>query len=128
MPDYLTFPPEQPMRVRCSLIAILLIVTSAAHAGEQYDGRMKSNHLACIDLEDAENLIHFAPTQQFPNFKSFLLGMQESQRCLWWRKGDELIVSGRNIPGGEDVVAARRPPDSRYLFVDKCSVEGAPCP
>jgi hypothetical protein len=38
------------------------------------------------------------------------------------------LIAGSNYSGAEDVVAARRPPDSRYLFIDKCYVEGAPCP
>jgi hypothetical protein len=53
--------------------------------------------------------------------------MQETGRCVWWRKGDKVIVSKRNY--GDDVtVAARQAASSQYLFFDRCYIEGAPCP
>jgi hypothetical protein len=118
------------MTAHARLIAVLFLVWCIpAKAGEEYDGVMKLDQLACIHPDDAENLIHFIPTDKFPTFRSFLLGMQETERCVWWRKGDKLIVSSSwNYYGAEHVVAARRPPDQKYLFVDKCGVEGAPCP
>lgn len=88
---------------------------------------MKLDQLVCAHADDAENLVHFIPTNQLPTFRSFVIGMQETERCVWWRKGDKVIISRRTYYGAEDVVAVRRAPHTRYLFVDKCSVEGVRC-
>ncbi len=102
--------------------------TAAAQEAIQYNGVLKVDTLACIHLDDAENLINFTPTDQFSTSRSFLAAVQETDRCVWWHKGDRVIISVQAYYGVKHVVAAQRPPDAHYFYVDKCGVEGAPCP
>jgi hypothetical protein len=59
-----------------------------SRTGDHYEGMVSQDHLACIDRADAVRFVHFYRSDEFPTFETFLLKMQESGRCVWWRKGD----------------------------------------
>lgn len=106
----------------------LTFATAAAHEAIQYNGVLKLDTLACTHLDDAESLVNFTPTDQFPTLRSFLAAVQETDRCVWWHRGDRVIISVQAYYGAKHVVAAQRPPDTHYFYIDKCGVESAPCP
>lgn len=112
-----------------SIIAVLYasrLSGEPSRIADHYEGMVNQDHLACIDRADAVRFVHFYRSDEFPTFETFLLKMQETGRCVWWRKGDKVIVSKRNY--GDDVtVAARQAASSQYLFFDRGYIEGAPC-
>src|SRR5260221_9957846 len=74
---------------------------------------------------DAVRFVHFYDGE-FPDFKTFLHAMLVTGRCVWWHKGDKIVVSRKDY-GDDDVVAARQAADTRYLFFDRCYIESAAC-
>jgi len=78
--------------------------------------------LACTDRADAIRVVHFSPSAEFPSLEAFLTGMEKSERCVWWRKGEQVRVS--QFENGDGVtVAAQRPPETRFMFFDRCHLE-----
>ena len=81
------------------------------------------DHLACADRADAVRVMHFHQSGEFPSLEAFLTGMEKSGRCVWWRKGEQVRVS--QFENGDGVtVAAQRPPETKFMFFDRCHLEG----
>ena len=82
-----------------------------------------------IEIEAGRNavrFVHFYRSPEFPDFRSDLERMEKSGRCVWWRKGDKVIVSDRSFEDGV-TITARRPQDKAYLFFDGCYLEPQRC-
>jgi hypothetical protein len=80
------------------------------------------DHLACYDRADSVRFIHFEKSAAFPDVQSLQDEMEKSGRCVWWRKGDKVVVS--EFDNGDGVtVAAQKPPERKFLFFDRCYLE-----
>ena len=107
----------------CVLAVSLPIRGSFAAASNLVDTTVTEDHLACIDRADAVRLMHFNRSDEFPSLEAFQTGMEKSGRCVWWRKGEQVRVS--QFENGDGVtVAAQRPPETRFMFFDRCYLEG----
>jgi hypothetical protein len=81
------------------------------------------DHLACTDRADAIRVVQFYRSEEFPSLEAFLAGVEKSGRCVWWRQGDQVRVS--QFENGDGVtVAAQRPPETKFMFFDRCYLEG----
>src|SRR5579872_3245418 len=109
---------EKQMLAKKVLLAAASCFTfgvAAAHEAIQHSGVLKLDMLACTHIEDTENLVNFTPTDQFPTSRSFLAAVQEMHRCVWWHKGDRVMMTVQAYYGAKHVVAAQRSPDTRYF-------------
>src|SRR5215475_717852 len=107
----------------CVFAISLPTMGSFAAASNLVETTVTEDHLACADRADAVRLMHFSRSDEFPGIEAFQTGMEKSGRCVWWRKGEQVRVS--QFENGDGVtVAAQRPPETRYMFFDRCSLEG----
>jgi len=107
----------------CVLAISLPTRGSVAAPSNLVETTVTADHLACTDRADAVRLMHFSRSDEFPSLEAFQTGMEKSGRCVWWRKGEQVRVS--QFENGDGVtVAAQRPPETRYMFFDRCSLEG----
>jgi hypothetical protein len=116
------------------IIALALLVSSGVANAEDTVSKEK---LACIKLDHAKRLVDFYSTPDAPSFRTFLFGVTVSGNCVWWQKGDKIIVSPKDYGG--DIVLAKQAtcpahkgddegPDqhcSLYLYFDRCALEGS---
>ena len=80
------------------------------------------DHLACYERSDSVRFIRFEKSDAFPDAQSLQEDMEKSGRCVWWRKGDKVVVS--EFDNGDGLtVAAQKPPDRTFLFFDRCFLE-----
>jgi hypothetical protein len=101
-------------------IALLCAGVTAALATEA--ATVAEDHLACFDRADSVRFIHFERSTAFPDEQSLQAEMEKSGRCVWWRKGDKVVVS--EFDNGDGVtVAAQKPPERKFLFFDRCFLE-----
>jgi hypothetical protein len=107
----------------CVLALGLLGGASFAASSNLVETTVAEDHLACIDRADAGRLLHFTRSDEFPSLEALQTGLEKSGRCVWWRKGDQVRVS--QFENGDGVtVAAQRPPETKFLFFDRCHLEG----
>jgi hypothetical protein len=116
---------------RILLAAAILFAASPVHAEV-----VSKEKLACIHIKDAKRLADFYSTPDAPNFSLFIFGGTLSGDCVWWQKGDKVIVSPKDYG---DVVLAKQSvcpahqgddegPDehcSTWLYFDRCALEGS---
>jgi hypothetical protein len=96
--------------------------TSAA-SSNLVETTVTDDHLACTDRADAVRLLHFHQSDEFPSLEAFQTGLEKSGRCAWWRKGERVRVS--QFENGDGVtVAVQRLPETRFMFFDRCHLEG----
>jgi hypothetical protein len=111
--------------MRSFLYASVLSVAAAgaSSAGSNVlEATVTQDNLACTDRADALRVVHFYQSDEFPNLEAFQSGMEQSGRCVWWRKGDKVRVS--QFENGDGItVAAQRPPDGKFRFFGRCSLE-----
>src|SRR5215475_10843196 len=101
----------------------LPIGASFAASSNLVETTVTDDHLACADRSDTVRFAHFHQSEEFPSLEAFQTGMEKSGRCVWWRKGEQVRVS--QFENGDGVtVAAQRPPETRFMFFDRCSLEG----
>lgn len=118
------------------IAAALLLLTSGAAMAQAVEpnSTVSREKLACIHLDDAKRLVDFYSTAEAPSFRIFIFAITVNGRCVWWQKGDKIIVSPKDHGG--DIVAARQAtcpanPEgadqhcSQYLFFDCCALEGS---
>jgi len=107
----------------CVLAASLPTRSTFAASSNLVETTVTEDHLACTDRADAVRLMHFNRSDEFPSLEAFQTGLEKSGRCVWWRKGEQVRVS--QFENGDGVtVAAQRPPETRYMFFDRCYLEG----
>ena len=105
----------------CLLVAGLLTERAFA-ASNLVETTVTDDHLACSDRADAVRVAHFNRSDEFPTLEVFLTGMEQSGRCVLWHKGDQVRVS--QFENGDGMtVAAQRPPETKFLFFDRCYLE-----
>lgn len=99
---------------------ILCAGVTAALATET--ATVAEDHLACYDRADSVRFIQVEKSEKNPDVQSLQNEMEKSGRCVWWRKGDKVVVS--EFDNGDGVtVAAQKPPDRTFLFFDRCFLE-----
>ena len=107
----------------CVLVAGLSAGRSFAAPSNLVETTVTEDHLACADRADAARVANFYRSDEFPSLEAFLTGMEKSGRCVLWRKGEAVRVS--QFENGDGVtVAAQRPPETKFMFFDRCYLEG----
>jgi hypothetical protein len=107
----------------CVLVFGLASSGSFAASSNLIETTVTDDHLACTARTDVVRVMHFSRSDEFPTPEAFQAGLEKSGRCVWWRKGDQVRVS--QFENGDGVtVAAQRPPETKFMFVDRCSLEG----
>jgi hypothetical protein len=119
--------------------ALLLLMTSGAAMAQAVEpnSTVSKEKVACVSLDHAKRLVDFYSTPDAPNFRIYLFGLTASGNCVWWQKGDKIIVSPKDYGG--DIISARQAKCpahegddegadqhcSLYLFFDRCALEGS---
>ena len=105
------------------LVAGLLTGRSFAASSNLVETTVTEDHFACADRADAARVAHFYRSDEYASLEVFLMGMEKSGRCVLWRKGEQVRVS--QFENGDGVtVAAQHPPETRFMFFDRCHLEG----
>ena len=108
---------------RALIVAGLATERAFAASSNLVETTVTEDHLACGDRADAARVAHFYRSDEFPSLEAFLTGMEKSGRCVLWRKGEQVRVS--QFENGDGVtVAAQRPPETKFMFFDRCYLEG----
>jgi hypothetical protein len=76
---------------------------------------------ACKQHKDAENIIRFEPTRDYPNFRDFLLAKLLNGDCVMMEKGTKVILSDRGVEN--ETIAVRVEGNTAYLYVDQYVVQ-----
>jgi hypothetical protein len=125
------------MKTKMIVAVLALVMASGAASAADYEGTVSKEKVACIKLEHAKRLVDFYSTPDAPNFRLFLFGVTAAGNCVFWQKGDKLMVSPKDYGG--DIVLARQavcPAHegddegadqhcSLYLYFDRCALEGS---
>jgi hypothetical protein len=113
-----------------------MLMTSGAASAADHEATVSKEKVACIKLEHAKRLVDFYSTADAPSFRVFLFGVTLAGNCVFWQKGDKLMVSPKDYGG--DIVLARQavcPAHkddegsdqhcSLWLYFDRCALEGS---
>jgi hypothetical protein len=105
------------------VLAVSFLTRSSFAASNLVETTVTEDHLACTDRADAARLMHFSRSDEFPSLEALQTGMEQSGRCVWWRKGEHVRVS--QFENGDGVtVAAQRLPETKFMFFERCHLEG----